>query len=370
MIKVLQVMSSVGNPGGVQSLIWNYYKYFDSKEIQFDFAVFNNEFNGFEKNFLDRGSKIFYIPPKHENLRSHIAELDKVIKDGEYDIVHCHQDFLGFITMFLAWKNKVKVRIIHSHKANLSESIIGRIKRKVFTYLTCCFSNHLFACGIEAANWTYGKKKYKNGSVYILNNAIELSEYRYNQEKREQLRLKIGLDMNKVIGNVARFTYQKNHELLIDIFEELYAQDSSFRLLLVGDGEDYTKIKELVHTKKLDNEVLFVGNRSDIPDLLSVMDVFVLTSRFEGLPVTLVEAQSSGLFCVVSDVITTEINIKDRIEYLPLDCDRSIWCSAINDAAEKERYNDEVDLINAGFSIKDEAQRLCDYYKKTVGVKA
>lgn len=365
MIRVLHVISSIGNPGGVQSLIWNYYNNIDENEIRFDFVVFNKEKNGFENKFLNKKSKIYYVLPKRKGLLKHIKELDAAMKSEKYDIVHCHQDFLGYITMFLAWKNKIKTRIIHSHKANLEESRIDHIKRRLFTRLTVLFANKLFACGKDAAIWTYGIKKYRQDKVYVLNNAINTELYSYDSGKRLKIREELRISNYTVLGNVARFTYQKNHELLIRIFSKLVKNDSNYKLLLVGDGKDFEKIKKLVKEYRISDSVLFLGNRNDVADLLQAMDIFILTSRFEGLPVTLVEAQCSGLSCVVTDTITKEINVTGKIYYIGSN-NYDDWIEKIHELKGTLRSKSTDVVKRNGYDIYTEVNKLCKIYRSCV----
>lgn len=365
MIRVLHIMSSIGTPGGVQSLIWNYYEQMDSKEIVFDFIVHNNEMKGFEQRFIEKGSKIYYVPPKRQNIFAHIQGINSVLKETKYDIIHTHQDFLGYISLLLACFNHVKVRIVHSHKANLQENMIKRMQRKILTGFVKVLSTDLFACGKQAAIWTYGKKAFDNGKVYVLNNAVNPQEYLFSKDKRSLTREKLGIsDTTFVIGNVARFTYQKNHEFLIQCFEEVVNLERDVLLILAGDGELLEAVKSTVENKKLLDKVLFLGARSDIPDLLQAMDVFVLTSRFEGLPVTMVEAQISDLSCVVSDSITNEIEINRKTTYVCLKEDYSKWASFILGVDRNDRQNRLLETRKCGFDINTESGKLVIYYKK------
>lgn len=365
MIKVLHIMSSIGTAGGVQSLVWNYYKHMDENVTKLDFAVFNRKMDGFEKGFLDKGSKIHFVTPRRKNFLKHIKELSAAIKADDYDIVHIHQDYLGWLTLIVAWACGIKKRIIHTHKANLEQSLIKKIEKFVLTKITCIFATHYFACGIEAAKWTFGEKKYNKNMVYVLNNAIEMSNYNFDEETRKRMRDRFGFGENYIVlGNVARFTYQKNHELLIDVFTALYKKDNNYRLMLVGDGENFEKIKATVAERGLENAVLMLGSRKDVKDLLQAMDMFILTSRFEGLPVTLVEAQGTGLNCICSSTTTKEINIDNRITYITCDRDIDEWVQKIEAKKNAKRVVNHETLKDSGFDIVTEANKLVGKYKE------
>lgn len=362
MLKVLHILSSLNTAGGVQRLIWNYYNNIDNGDLKFDFVVFDSRPDGFEKHFIKKGCKINLVTPKRQGIFKHCKELYKVLKSEKYDIVHVHQDYLGWTALFLAWILGVKTRIIHTHKANLKESFCKKLERFIFTKITYILATDFFACGIEAAKWTFGEKRYEQNKVYILNNAIEIQKYAFDEQIRQKVRNEFDLTDKKVIGNVARFTFQKNQHLLIEIFEKLYKNDSSYRLMLVGDGENFEEIKNIVESKGLKDLVLFLGCRDDVPELLSAMDIFVLTSRFEGLPLSLVEAQANGLYCVVSSNTTKEANITGRISYINDDNNINEWSITIDKLKEKGHAVNTETLKKAGLDIVTEAHKLQKKY--------
>lgn len=367
MIRVLHVMSGIGYQGGVQALIWNYYKHIDEDEVRFDFIVHSNRMEGYEQRFIDKKSKIFYVPPKKEGLIQNYREICRILKRNNYDIMHVHQDFLGYIALLAAKNNNIKVRIMHSHKANMLESPIKRVMRWCFTSVSIKLATDLFACGKEAAIWTYGYQRFKSGQIYILNNAIETKDYLFDQNIRETIRTKYGFTNKIIIGNVARFTYQKNQELLIDILEYLLKLNPNYLLVLVGDGELLMSVKEKVSCKGLEQSVIFLGAKDNVNELLQGMDVFVLTSRFEGLPVTMVEAQTADLPCVISNNITHEIDINKKTQYVKLDDCLEAWCNAIIDNSNFfNRSNMQKEVDESGFNIVKESEKLTDYYKKRV----
>lgn len=227
------------------------------------------------------------------------------------------------------------------------------------------FSTALSACGKDAAIWMWGKKAYNNGNVHIMTNAIDTKRFEYSAEKRNEIRAELGLEGKFVIGNVARLSYQKNHEFLIEVFAEIRkVRDDAF-LMLVGRGELEEEIRNQVACSGLSDSVLFMGARDDVPDLLNAMDVFVLPSSFEGLPVALVETQSNGLPTYASDSITKEIAISDCISYLPLE--KKCWANAIlkmklQPARRREEYSKVV--LDAGYDINREASKLEGYYNE------
>jgi len=365
MIKVLHAVTAVGVHGGVQGVLWNYYKNIDEDEVRFDFITTGTGDSGFADNFINKKSKIYKVTQKRKSFFKHCREIFKVLKSEKFDIIHIHQDFLGYTFAVIAWLCGIKVRIMHTHKANIAESFFKRIQRAALTFVTKAFSTHYFACGEEAAKWTFGKKFYNSGKVYVLKNAIELTNYFYDAEKRIKMREECGFaDENIVIGNVARFTYLKNHELLINIFKKLYSKNNNYRLLLLGEGSEFEKINKMICENKLNDAVLMVGNHSNVSDYLQAMDMFVLTSRCESLGLVLIEAQANGLSCVTSHNVPREVNVENKVLYVENYDDHSEWIEKIESLKNSERTTFYSGLQNSGYDIKLEAGKLVEKYKQ------
>ena len=365
MIRVLHVMAAVGVPGGIQAVVHNYYKYINEDEIRFDFVVTSSKMTGFEKNFLRKKSEVYCVVPKRMDFFKHMVQLYDIIKTCKYDVIHVHHDCSSWITLFMAWLCGVKVRIAHAHNANVPMTSVKRIKKKIFSMLTRIFATGIFSCTAEAAIWNFGEKNYKKGKINVLRNAIFVDDYVYNEETRENIRNEFGLNGKFVIGNVARFSYQKNHEFLIDVFEKLYSENDSYRLLLVGDGENYANIKQIVKHKDLEDVVVFLGRRDDVADILQAIDAFVFPSRFEGLGMVVVEAQCSNLPCICSTAVPREVDLSDNIEFLPLN-DIECWCKSIKKIKNSQRKDNKMLVKQAGYDIETEAGRLVDMYNRMV----
>ncbi len=366
MIKVLQIMSSLKNAGGVQSVIRNYYCNMDTENIKFDFVVHSYDESEF-KNILESwGCRIFCVTPQRVNIFKYIKEVNQIIKKGNYDIVHNHQHFKGVITLYLAKKNKVPNRIAHCHTVAIKEKFFTKATRYILTKLLKYSATHWFACGIMAGKWLYGEKAYNSGKVQIMNNAIDTKKFGYNEMTRNKVRKALNLEGKTVIGNVARFTYPKNHEFLLKVFEQIYHKNKDALLLLVGDGELEKDVRKQVSDFDIDNAVIFLGARNDVNELMQAMDVFLLPSRFEGLPVVLVEAQCTGLKCIVSDKITEEINVTNNITYVPLDYPPEKWAEIVLNNIHYVR-TDNSDLVRANeYDIYFEAKKLQETYEMMV----
>lgn len=328
--KILHVVYQLDS-GGIESMLYNYYNNMDRDNIQFDFIVFGEKIGYLEKEFIKLGSKIYHVQHKKHGLIKCIRQVYKIIKENnnENTIIHVHRGLDSGIFLAIAWMHKYKVRIAHSH--NYQDEMIGKeyIRYKILSKFTKLFATNYFACGIDAGKWLYGKKAYDNKKIEIIYNAIDTRKYKFNNELRHKKRRELGLENKFVIGNVARFTNQKNHEFLIDIFYEICKNDEDSVLILIGNGENEKKIQLKTEILGIKERVIFLGVRKDVNELLQAMDLFILPSKYEGLPVVLVEAQMSELPCIVSKNITKEVKIIDRISYLSLQDNIDDWCKEI-----------------------------------------
>ncbi len=355
-MRILQISTELDG-GGVDRLLYDYSCRFPNY-IHCDFAICGKKDGILEQPLINNGSKIF----RYERLRSgffkSVKSLKKIISQGNYDIVHVHSGYLSFPALYAAWKCGVKVRIAHSHIAYESESIAKKFCRKIFTKLTKIFATSLFACGREAGTWEWGK----NADFFAMRNAIDIKKFYFSEDKRKELREKYNIENNFVVGNVARFSYQKNHEYLIDVFAELTKKQDNALLMLVGRGEDEDKIRTKVNNLGLSERVMFMGIRNDVHDLLNAMDVFVLPSRYEGLPVVMVEVQANGLPLIAADTITDEVKILDNVKYLPLEIEKQQWVDEILRASRMDKADSILKIKNSGYDINTEAINLVNKY--------
>lgn len=369
LVKVLQICSSLDGGGGVQTVLKNYYSYIDKNEFRFDFIVHGDKIGELEPWFKGYGSKIFHITPRSRNPIKNILEIASIIKKGNYDVVHCHQDYHGAIAMLLSKHYGVKKRIIHCHIALLHEKKYKEILRYIGAFIVKKTATNLMACGLQAGEWLYGKKAISQNNVIILNNAIQIDKYLYSLEKREKIRRQFSLEDAIVIGHVGRFTYQKNHALLIDIFYEFLKENPSAVLILIGDGELRDAVEKKIKSLGIQDKVRLLGVRNDVPDLLNAMDVFVLTSRNEGLGIVVIESQANGLPIVCSGYVPKEVAITDGVFFVEKGkyTDVSQWLAEINKALKKGRSKNILALKKAGYDIKIEAKKLEAIYKGNEG---
>jgi len=354
--------------GGVESYLMNLYRNIDKAKIQFDFVVEGTTCY-YSDEIKKLGGKIFYITPKKENVLANIRDLLKIFKMSRqtHKIVYLNLSVLYYNFPFIFAKfYRYPIIISHAHMAK------GNRTRKSIKYYLHCFnriyvayaSNYLFACSKSAGEWIFGSKIVKKGKVKVIPNSIYVERYKYQKNIRDQIRMELGLNKQQfVIGNVSRFAYVKNHDFLLDIFNEIIKMNNNALLLLVGDGELRNKIEEKISKLGLSKYVKLLGVRSDVNKLLQAMDVFVLPSYYEGLPVTLIEAQASGLKCFVSkDVVTTDANITGLIDFIELSKSSKYWAELIIKYVDGYERKDTSEIIKeAGYDIIEMAKNFQDF---------
>lgn len=361
-IRVLQIIGIVCG-GGVESVIMNYYRNINRTKVQFDFVI-----DGYKKSLLDDeiislGGKIYNVEPYNRNIFKYIYQIYKIVRQNDYKIVHSNMNTLAIFSLFAAWLAGAKVRILHNHSTATKNEKLRSIIKYILRPFTPIFANKYLACSKLAGEWMYGKKKMKKGKVKVLNNAINVDDFAYNQELRKVLRQKLNIKKNiLVIGHVGRFMYQKNHDFLIDIFREIHRQEKNSILLLIGDGPLRQSIEKKVKVYGLQDSVKFLGLRKDVRDLYNIMDVFVLPSWYEGLPVVSIEAQANGLSCFVSDKVSKECKVSSSIRFIKLNKNANFWCKEILNSNLNRNKKAKEELIEHNFEIKNEANKLEKLY--------
>lgn len=359
MIKVLQVISSLG--GGVGSMLYAYYKNMNKEAVKFDFIVHGDEKGEFEQYFLDWGSNVYHVVPKKKGYIKNRKRTKEIIRTGGYDIVHCHQDYHGADTVKMAKKLGVKNIIAHSHLAFVPETFIKKIRRNIQTRVLVKNATHFCACSKDAAKWLYGNK-HKDKQINIINNAIDVEKFAYNEIVREKLRRELGIGNKFVVGNVGRFTYQKNHEYLLQVFNEVLKIKQDAILFLVGYGELEQEIKKQAKNLGIVDNVIYLGERKDVNKILQAMDVFVFPSRFEGLGIVVLEALASGLGCVVSNKVPEDVVICDKVKMLSLEDDVNVWAETVIGLSKCDRVSEISALEINGYNIKNESKKLEEFY--------
>ena len=323
MIRVCQILHGIVG-GGSEQVVLNYCS--RMQDIHFDLLYQYEPNSQILERFNEAGINCIRIPDKVHHPLKHLWTMFQIFRKGHYDVVHSHLDwFMNSYVCFLAMLAGVKKRIAHHHQAytvahELSFRALTRNLLCIIMRFPCkLFATHWLACGEAAAINGWGRSAVKKGKVTILPNAIDPERFKFSESARHEIRAKYGIaEDDFVVGHVGRFYPQKNHEFLIDVFTELHRRKTNVKLFLLGDGPLQEHIKQKVESFGLASTVVFAGLQKDVAPFYSAMDVFAFPSLWEGLPLTLVEAQYTGLPCVVGENVTKETIITNKVHVVPL----------------------------------------------------
>lgn len=346
--------------GGTEKVVQSYFENMDTEKFQFDFIVEDGSDPIPVQNIQKFGGKIFLVPSCRNTLK-HIMALYSIMSTQKYAIAHCHRNTLNGMPLLAAMLANIPVRISHSHSAPYCICCAKDGLKYILRFSSRMFATHFCGCSQQAARWQFGC------NCEVLPNAIDLTLFRFSQEKRCRLRKEMGLENMFVLGHIGRFVPEKNHDFLLDIFSEFQKKIPNAKLLLIGEGALMEKIRKKAKKLDLQNAILFLGKRLDVADLYQVMDVFCLPSFYEGLPVTAVEAQASGLPCILSDSITKEVALTPFTKFCSLNKSASVWADCILSYQGKRYINAESALKKAGYDIQLAAKGLEKYYQEITG---
>lgn len=358
MIRILQVVTHM-NRGGLETMLMNYYRHMDRTGVQFDFLT-HREYDGdYGEEIRRLGGKLYHLPVLNPFSPAYRKQLGEFFDNHpEYKIVHVHQDCLSGVILHVAKKHGVPVRMAHSHGANQIKDIKYPIKL-IYRHFIAKYATKLMACGEDAGKWMFCGAPFE-----ILSNAIPAADYSFDGERKKIQREKWGILPNELlVGHVGSFTIPKNHLFLLDVFHEIQKHTPA-KLMIVGDGNLRPSIEEKIRKLGLEEKVILTGLRSDVPELLQTMDVFVFPSLYEGLPVTLVEVQASGLPCLISDKVSIECRMTEAMQQIPLTASPEIWAEKAIEAAKTPRKNTYEEIKAAGYDIVENAKRLQKMYEE------
>lgn len=355
-MKILHVVTYMGR-GGLETMLMNYYRQIDRSVIQFDFLVHREERADYDDEIESLGGKIYRLPRLNPWSSTYLKSLDEFFENHkEYKIVHSHIDCMSWIPLNAAKKAGVPIRIAHAHSSNQDKDFKYLLKlyykKKIPSVATS-----LFACSEVAGEWMFG-----TSDVSVIPNAIDASAYRFDEEKRRNMRAEFGLSDYLVLGHVGRFSPVKNHSFLIDVFAEICKRTSVARLLLVGNGDKFEEIQNKAKELNLSDKVIFLGLRSDVHKVMQAMDAFVLPSIYEGLPVTIVEAQAAGLPCLISNKVPIECKKTELVEQMSLNEPVHEWADRLLKMMQQKRKDTLEEIKKAGFDVRANAQNLQQYY--------
>ncbi len=363
-MKKILIYGVTENSGGVESVIMNYYRKLNKEKFQFDILVHKTKV-AYEDEIKSLGGNIFYVPPRRDNYFLYKKELKKFFKENakNYEAIWVNVCGLSNIDYLkYAKKYGIKTRIIHSHNSKNMGSILTEILHKINRLFIRKVATDFWSCGELASRYFYNKKIINSNKHKIINNAIDVDKFRFNEKTRNEYRKELGIENEFVIGHVGRLHFQKNQEFLIDIFAEIQKCNQNSKLVLVGDGEDKEKLVQKIKEKDLQDKVLFLGIRKDIPYLLQTFDTFVFPSLFEGLPVVLFEAQAAGLKIFAADTISDKSKITSNFKFLSLKSPAKEWAELILNCCE-EGYDRLISNEEMKKSNYDIDKQIIDFEK-------
>lgn len=342
--------------GGAETFVMKIWRALPADKYRIDFVV--SEPGGcYEQEVLDRGCLIHRIPKRTEKPLEALNGIKKIIRDNNYDCVLKLGDHpIAVVDLIAARLGGAKRLAIRSCNAltglSYKQMFVGALLRPVLNWV----ANVKLAPSLLAAEFTFGKRE-AHKKVHLIHNGVDLNVFHYDLEGRDRVRAEFSLENKLVVGHIGRLHKQKNHRYLLEVFQKICQQRPDAMLLLVGIGELEEQIRQWTHEHDLERSVIFAGQRFDIPQLLSAMDVFVFPSLYEGMPNTVIEAQATGLPCVIADTITREANITGLIQYLSLG-NADAWAQAALKAVGKTRVNTYDSFLANKYDIESVAEEF------------
>jgi glycosyltransferase involved in cell wall biosynthesis len=366
-IKVLMVVFNLSVANGVSSYVMNYFRNLNHNLIQMDFVIYNKQDTPYIKEIEETGGHVFLIP-SIQNIKNHLAESKRIIKEGNYDIVHDNILILSYFIMRYAKAYGVPVRILHSHSSKLSGSKIKAIRNRIFMPLLFKNTNYFIACSRSAGEGMFRKKPFR-----IVPNVISADKLSFSNSTRMKLRNKFHVNNKFVMGSVGRLSIEKNPIYAFEIALKVKEIIPNFEYWWIGSGRLRQEAELFIKKHHAENFIKLFGNRTDVSDLYQAMDLFFLPSHFEGLPVTGLEAQAAGLPCLVSDTVSNEFVYTDQVFFFSLKNTVESVCGIIQqikaDMGTKPREEGKAELLSSPFSDEDSGQHLISIYRQFLSQK-
>lgn len=361
-LRVLQV-GMTRNLGGIETYLIEQFRHLDKSKIDYDFVNITGEYSiCYEDEILASGSKIFKVVSRHKNPLLHYWQWFNILlqNKGVYDVIVLNTNSLEYVFPLVLGKIfGIPVRVIHSHnsgfenKQGLARRLLVGMNKKLLAWS----ANLRFACSQFAGQWMF-----KDNPYHVIYNAIDIHKYDANLIVREETRNALGLHTELTLLHVGRFSYQKNHSFLLDIFKEVHGIQPDSVLLLVGDtteeSEFLTEVKRKIKAYGLENVVRLLGRRDDVNKIMQAADVLVMPSFFEGLTVVGIEAQASDLPLLLSDTVTKELGLLPSTQFISLEAGPTAWAKAIVNSKQHNRQSRYEELKAAGYDIGNETERV------------
>ncbi|WP_419893010.1 glycosyltransferase [Oceanobacillus kimchii] len=349
--------------GGIETYLYKLYKNIDRENFQFDFLTNKGEKSCFYDEFIDMGSNFYSITSRNKNLIRNRSELKNLLLKEKFDIIHCHMNSLSYSTpILMGLKTNSKV-IVHSRNASTPKSLKTRFLHNYNSIILPKNKVKMLSVSDYAGDWMFGSK----ANYTVINNGVDTTKFMFNMDNRKKIRKELNLENQFCIIHVGAFRTQKNHIFLLEIFKYLKKYKSNSKLLLVGDGKLRVDIEREIENMGIKENVVILGNRSDISDLLAGGDAFLFPSHYEGFPNAVLEAQTSGLPCLISDTITKEVLINDNCYEFSLKSSAKEWAEKLLSIKKNDdRYDGAERILDKGFSVNSEINKIEDIYKNLI----
>ncbi|MDW7670549.1 MAG: glycosyltransferase family 1 protein [Bacillota bacterium] len=353
------------NVGGAETFLMKVYRAIDRTKYQMDFYVSIQEEGFYDEEILSMGGKIFRSVPKTKNPVKSFWKILAIVKQEKYkSVLRISEHSLSALDLVASKIGGAEKLIFRSNNTSTGGGRLNQIAHKVFKWMPITLTTHRIAPSTEAAEFMFGRKCVNSGKATIIKNAIDLNRFQYDSQKRKVMREKYGIDNKLVVGHVGRFHRQKNHAFLLNVFASMNKVNSESVLLLIGEGELENDIRHMVDRLGVNKDVIFAGVSNNVPELMMAMDVFVFPSYFEGMPNVVIEAQATGLPCIISDSITREVKITDAVTFVSLSESEAVWAELILKHSNFMLRKNIIDrFVECGYDIHAVAKKIeSDFY--------
>ena len=365
MIRILQDVSHMDR-AGIETILMRYYSRIDRTKFQFDFLINKNKKGAYDEEIIKLGGKLYHTPGLNPlKIIKYKKYIKKLIKDNpDIKILHAHNDAMEYPALLAAKEINFPVRISQSHNTSIDFDLKWPIKT-LYRKLIPSVANYYFGCGKDAVKYFFGDKTINNNNYTIIRNAIETQNFIYNEKTRNKIRKLLNINENTfLIGHVGRFTNQKNHDFIIETMFRFFIKEpfADVKVILIGDGELEGKIKNKIKKYNMEDKFIFTGNIPNTNEYYQAIDLFILPSKYEGLPLVGIEAQTACVPCIISNKVTDEVKITNLVEFLPLD--EKAWVDMIIEKMNTKHQRKDMtkQIKEKGYDIDTEVKRLESIY--------
>ena len=345
------------NVGGAETMLMKLYRQMDREKYQMDFALMSDGRGFYESEIESLGGKIYHLPYKSKNPIRCFTQLKATVKENKYEyVMRSGDNAASVIDLIAAKKGGATALIFNStNSRTYSESKKEKFAHSLFKSTIKKVPTLKIGCSVAANDFIFGNGSVQRGDSIVFHNALRIPDFLFSEEWRREIRGKLGIPLDAfVIGNVGRYNRQKNHSYLLDVFKLVMEKRPNSYLVLFGEGELRAALEKQANLLGITDRVILTGIRNDINHCLSALDVFAFPSLYEGLPNAVVEAEASGLPCILSNTITEEVKLTDNVSFLPIDKEsRERWANEITSTSNKRNANAYNDLKRAGYDIED-----------------